>query len=260
MDDEELRQAIKWELDKYIPTSDIAKYYFDFAVLGPAKDVQGIRVLLVAAPLDMIIGITRAVKEAGLKPSAIDIEPLALQRTTNADNAIVIDIGAECCQLNLFQEGSPLVSRFIPFGGARFTAAIVQIVELDFYEAERLKRSQEALLSENIQPGLAALQQNFKQLVGELAREVSRTIDYYQLQNRNAFIDKIILTGGGAKLGHVIDNLSELFAGTQVVIHSPLAMVQISPSLNLERLQEIELQLAVAIGLALRGSDEKYGD
>lgn len=263
MNDEELRQAVKWELDKYISTPDAANYYFDFAVLGSAKDMQNIRVLLVAAPLEMINGLTRAVKQAGLNPLAIDIEPLALQRTMEkANNAIVIDIGAECCQLNLFQQGSPLVSRFIPLSGGRFTEAIGKVLELNFYEAEKLKKQHKGLLTKNSQAGEVptAVHQSLKLLVGELAREIRRTTDYYQMQNRDAFIDKVVLTGGGAQLDNLADHLSTLLAGTQMVIHAPLHLLQISPSLSLEWLQGIELQIAVAIGLALRRSDDKNGD
>lgn len=261
MNDKELRQAIKWELDKYIPTTEAANYYFDFAILEAPQAGRDIRVLLVAAPLEMITGITNAVKQAGLKPLAIDIEPLALQRTMEkADNVIIIDIGANCCQLNLFQQGFPLVSRFIPLSGARFTEVIMQALVLDFYDAEKFKIQANALMQRN-QAALvpASVQQGLKLLAAELAREIRRTTDYFQMQNREATFERIVLTGGGAKLASLTDNLSELLTEMQVITHSPLHLLQISPSLNLEHLEKIKLQMAVAIGLALRGSDEKNG-
>jgi type IV pilus assembly protein PilM len=254
MSDEELRQAITWEADKYIPSADAENYYFDFAVAKSAKNLPACRVLLVAAPLAMINGITAGLKAAGLKPLALDIEPLALQRTMKqANNAIVADIGDACCKLYLFQQGFPLVARFIPFSGARYTEVLwQQTQEPDLSKAEKEKgqyRNEPSTLSYQDEEGLVAA----------LAREIHRTIDYYQMQNRNAFIDKIIVTGGRAQLGILAANLAELLPGSEVVVHSPITSLQISPSLSKERIQEIELPIAVAIGLALRGSDENNG-
>lgn len=262
MNDKELRQAIKWELDKYIPATETAKYYFDFAKLDATEAARDNRVLLVAAPLKMITGITNAVKQAGLKPLAIDIEPLALQRTMEkADNVIMIDIGANCCQLNLFQQGFPLVSRFIPLSGARFTEVFMQALDLNLCEAEKLKSRTTALMQRTHADQVpASVQHGLKLLLAELAREIRRTADYFQMQNREAAFDRIILTGGGAKLANLPNNLSELLTGMQVITHSPLRMLQISPSINLKHLQNIELQMAIAVGLALRGSDENNGD
>ncbi|MBP2635085.1 MAG: ftsA 1 [Firmicutes bacterium] len=253
MSDEELRQAIKWELDKYIPSADAENYYFDFVVLESAKNLQSCRVLLVAAPLAMINRMTRVLKEAGLKPIALDIEPLALQRTMKqANNAIVVDIDDECCKLTLFQQGFPLVARFIPFSGAGHTEVLWQTLEPDLSKAE--KRT-----TRYGDEPVAVSQQDVKSLVAVLAREIRRTIDYYQMQNRDAFIDKIIVTGGRAQLGNLAANLAELLPETEVVVHSPVMQLQLSPSLSKERMQEIELPIAVAIGLALRGSDENNG-
>lgn len=254
MSNEELRQAITWELDKYIPSKDAENYYFDFTIVESAQSLTTCRVLLVAAPLAMINGITGVLKAAGLIPQAIDLEPLALQRTMKqANDAIVADIGDKCCKLYLFQQGVPLVARFIPFSGARSTEVIwQQPVADDLRKAEKEKepyRHEPAAVSYQDQAGLVAA----------LAREIRRTIDYYQMQNSNAFVDKIIVTGGRAQPGILAASLQELLPGIEVVVHSPATLLQISPSLSKERMQEIELPIAVTIGLALRGSDENNG-
>lgn len=256
---EELQQAIKWDLDKYVTTANASDYYFDFATIEASKDTNEIRVLLVAAPLAMITGLTNLVRKLGLRPLAIDIEPLALQRTMKqANNVIIIDIGAEFCQLDLFQQGSPLVSRLIPHGGNRYTETIMREQELNFAEAERLKQ-QKILFADGNQADerVAHVQQPLQLLIEELAREVLRTADYYQMQNRNAVIEKIILTGGGAKLNNLAFTLTQQLPGIPVNIHTPLLSVSISPSLDDKWLKSIELQMAVAIGLALRrGGDD----
>ncbi|SDE84328.1 type IV pilus assembly protein PilM [Sporomusa acidovorans] len=251
---EELQQAIKWDLDKYVTTANASDYYFDFATIEASKDTHEIRVLLVAAPLAMITGLVSLARKLGLKPLAVDIEPLALQRTMEqASNVIIIDIGAEFCQVNLFQQGSPLVSRLIPLGGNRYTETIMRELKLNFAEAERLKQQKELLVADNqADERLAYLQQSLQLLIEELAREVRRTVDYYQMQNRNAIIEKIILTGGGTKLSNLAFTLTQQLPDIPVIIHTPLLSLPISPSLDDKWLKRIELQIAVAVGLALR--------
>lgn len=253
----ELRQAIKWELDKYIPPAEVDNYYFDFAVVSPACQEEEMKVLLVAAPLERIITLTDLTKELGFKPVAIEIEPLALYRTMDkADNSIVVDLGAYLCQLHIFQQGVPLVSRFIPLGGVRYTEVIMQTMNLDFHEAERMKLRQKLLLDCPDMSGENSSVTNcLKLLVAELSREICRMMDYYKMQNRSAIIDRIILTGGSAQLLNLAGKLAEQLEDTHVVVHTPLTEIQLAPSLDTEWLTSKAPQLAVAIGLALRGGE-----
>lgn len=256
MSTDELREAIKWDLDKYIPAADVNSYYFDFAIVGQPQAAE-VKVLLVAAPLATIMTLLGVLKGLGLKPMAIDIEPLAVYRTLkDAANSIVIDIGANTCQMTIFQNGSPAVTRFIPLGGASYTEVIMRSLELEFHEAERLKIRQRGLLAKNIngeEPSYVHTQ--LSMLVEELGREIRRTADYYLIQNRTAVINSILLTGGGSQLDNIDVNLALQLGDTQVWLSNPLEFVTISPSLDTDWLTGIGPQLAVAIGLALRGGD-----
>jgi type IV pilus assembly protein PilM len=257
MTDEELRQAIRWDLDKYIP-ADAENYYFDFAVVGAGKQPHEVRVLLVAAPQSMIDAVTAICKEVGLKPVAIDIEPLAISRTfTCAANSMVVDIGQKLCQLTIFQDNCPVVARLIPLGGARYTDVIKNSLELDYSEAELLKQRQRGLLqaaSGNAPEG-SSVHRQLTLIVEELSREIRRTADYYQAQNREAVIDGVILTGGGAQLDNLAGNIAAQLGGIEVKLHNPLGEIGITKSFDAEWLHTIAPQLTVAIGLALRGGE-----
>ena len=218
MNTTELREAIKWDIEKYVPFAS-ESYYFDFSIVGPGKTDMEMRVLLVAAPKEMINSVIAATKEAGLRPIAIDIEPLALYRAVNVENSLVIDIGAQITQMVVFQGGSPVVTRTIPLGGRRFTTTIMQVLELDAEEAELLKQRQKNLLQA---PGVVGqptmVHQQLEILVAELVREIARTMEYYRMQNKDALIEKVVVTGGGAKL----DNLmAHLVAGLNMPVIAP---------------------------------------
>jgi len=125
--------------------------------------------------------------------------------------------------------------------------------EEELREAENLKQRQKGLLHRVGWPDEpSALHRQLDLVVGELVREVRRTVEYYQIQNRDAVIDKIFLTGGASKL----DNLAQHIAAQlnmPVLLHQPLRTLSSVPALDQDYLNRLFPQLATAIGLALRG-------
>lgn len=254
MNQEELQEAIKWDMEKYVPYEP-GSYYYDFVVIGPGNNELEIKVLLVAAPHGIVNTLVNVVKQADCKPIAIDIEPLAIYRTLrDADNALIIDIGSYVSQLVMFQGASPAVSRFIPLGGRSFTEAIMRSLRINYAEAEHLKLCQTGQLKHPDSAGeLPIIHQQFELLIDELAREVRRTVDYYQVQNQEAVIDKLYLCGGGARLTNLLPHIAAKLGRLPVLMHNPLAAVTSSPSLDTYYLQAMASQFAIAIGLAMRG-------
>jgi type IV pilus assembly protein PilM len=119
MTDAELREAIKWDMEKYVPFAP-GSYYYDFAIVDKATEESEMKVLLVAAPHDLVNTIVNCVKAAGLKTSVVDIEPLAILRSlTGAENSVVVDLGGDAAQVIVFQNGSPTVMRSCRRGGPR---------------------------------------------------------------------------------------------------------------------------------------------
>ncbi len=53
MEQEELKEAIKWDMDKYVPYEPDS-FYHDFAIIGKTQNELELKVLLVAAPLDVV--------------------------------------------------------------------------------------------------------------------------------------------------------------------------------------------------------------
>ena len=248
---EELGVAIKWDLEKYIPYAPNS-YYFDYSIVGQGNTETEIKVLLVAAPIDNINNIIDIINIVGLKIIAVDVEPLALYRIfTDAEKAMVIDIGALLSQVTVFQNGSPAVIRNIPIGGQNFTNVIMQTLKIGISEAEHIKQQQLILLQEDVKTEYSEVKHQLELLATEFARDIRRTADYYQQQNKNAIIDKVFITGGGAKLGNLVQYLA-LQLDMSAVIHDPLAKLKIPASFDKTYLAQVAPQLGTAIGLALR--------
>lgn len=248
----ELKEAIKWELEKYIPFESDS-YYHDYAIIGPGKTEAELRVLLVAAPRRLVDSLIHVVKAANCRPLAIDIEAVALSRTLpEGENAAVIDIGGHSSQIIIFQESIPVVTRSLPFGSRRFTEVIMQTLQLDYLAAERSKQNLTGLLQGNNLAGeKTAVLQQLAEVSGEIVREVRRTLEYYQLQNRETVIERMHLTGGGARMDKLAEQFTAQFGNSQLVAHNSLARVQLGPSVDEPYLRGLAPQLAVALGLAL---------
>jgi type IV pilus assembly protein PilM len=254
MTQEELQEAIKWDLEKYIPYAP-ESYYFDFSIVGKGDIETEIKVLLVAAPHELINSLTTIIKSVDLVPVAVDVEPLALYRTfINAENAIVIDIGKMISQVTIFQNGSPAVIRNIPIGGERMTEVIMEVEELTDAEAEQVKQGQFDLINEDMTGKYAEVNQQLKLLLTEFCRDIRRTAEYYQLQNNAAIIDKMYITGGGSKMINLIPYLATQL-DLPIVLHDPLVKLEIPSFFDKKHLQQIAPQLSTAIGLSLRGGE-----
>ena len=241
MKQEELREAVRWDIEKYVPFPPDS-YYYDFAVLKECLETMEIDVFLVAAPKRIIDGIADVLQKAGLKPMAIDIEPLAIYRTMeNAENSLLVDIGAELSHITIFQDGAPVLTRMIQLSGNRFTERIMESIGMDRTAAESMKRA-----------ALPELQPHVNQFASELASEIHRTVDYFQAQNKQVKLERVFLSGGGTKLLNLPQQL-EQEVDLAVVVHDPFTSLEIDDSFDRQYIQTVAPQMAAAVGLALRG-------
>ncbi len=256
----ELAEAIKWNLEEYVPYP-IDSFYYDFTVIGPSDDGIKLQILLVAAPHDVVDPLIAAVTAAGLQLVAIETEVLALFRTlrgqkksrSNRDNCLILDIGAQLSQISIFQQGAPMFTRIIPLGGLQFTQVIMRTRNLDFDEADQLKFKRTGLLQPVDYCGeQSVVHQELELLINEMTREMRRTIDYYITQNNRAVIDQIFLAGGGANFENVLPHVNNQLDMT-IELHNPLAFIAVSSAFEPRFLQAVGPQMAIAIGLALRG-------
>lgn len=230
---DELAEAIKWDIPKYVPY-EADSYEFDYAVTGQDPNSGDLRVLVVAAPKKVVQQLIQVVRKAGLTPVAVDIEPLAVYRTLagtlGSANALLLDVGTVGTQISLFQQGNPVFTRVVPVGEARFAAA-------------------QASIAAGKEEGSADLEE----ILEELSQEVRRTSQFSNLQNKQVAIEKVIVTGAAD-----VDNLvRQLKPRIELPLtgYNPLAALTVSPSISASHAQKVGPQLAVALGLAMRGDE-----
>jgi type IV pilus assembly protein PilM len=264
MTEDELEESIKWEAEQYIPF-DINDVNIDFHVLGTVdtKEAQAqLSVLLVAAKKDKLNDYMRLVTEAGLNPVVIDVDAFALENMYGVNYEIqegevvaLINIGASVMNINILKSGSSVFTRDISIGGNRYTEAIQRDLGLSYEDAERAKEGQQA---EGVDR--EALTNIITTVNGEVLAEISRSFDYFKTttaQEHQSRIDKIMVSGGVAKVNGFVSDLSGKLGVTTEIVN-PFRKIEVNPKLfNVEFVQEMAPDAAVGVGLAIRRQGDR---
>jgi len=276
MSDRQLRRSIQWEARNYIsfPVEDSVVEFqiLDRPEAGTASGGQ-MRVMLVAAPRDMVDSQVETMELAGLEPVAVEIQPFAALRgllasnghaQTDGETTALIGIGAAYTEITIVKDREFVLSRMIPIAGNAFSESIKNALEVDIDEANRIKETAtQVVLSEEeratLDPSAQQARRAIEPLLDELIREVRRSLAYhdYQQQSPDAEagelgVSQILLSGGGAKLPRIHEYFQSQLGVPVTVLnvfgHSRLQARGVNP----EYLQSHAPTLLVAAGLALR--------
>ena len=251
MPEEELSEAIKWEAKKYI-TMDPKEAIMDHLVLGEVTEegVKKAEIVMAAAPRGLVQDRISLIQGAGLVPLAVDVVPFALWRSIKMkkeETVTLIDIGAGITDINIVERGILHFSRDISLAGNDFTSAISKEMNLDFSQAERMKK-EEGLNLEKETPATKAMRGPLERLVVE----IERSFHYFTAQAPGRKIDRIILSGGSARLKG-IDKYLNSSLGTPVELCNPLADIEFDEgTFDRRHLEDLGPRMAVVFGLARR--------
>lgn len=255
MSREELEDAIETEAQQYIPF-DIEDVNVDFQILEPDEMMQEgeMGILLVAVRKEKVDEHIELIKEAKLDPIVIDVDAFAVENAYELNYEIdpdlivgLVDIGAGTMNINILQDGISSFVRDISIGGDHYTEAIQKEFNVNFEMAERLKRGQlvEGIAQEDV---LAIV----NTVSDDIAVEIQRSFDFFRASTMDVAIDKLYLSGGCSLFGG-IDRFFEEKLGVEVEILNPFRNIKINPrKFDVDYLESIAPQAAVAIGLALR--------
>lgn len=293
MDAKELKEAIKWEAERYIPYP-IDDVSLDFDVLDDvpgASDDGQMEVVIAAAPTEAIARQVEVLRLAGLEPTVIDLKSFSTLRalrgnllgehltkstltgtnyTEGGEVALVMEIGASSSVISLVRGDRMLMARNINVAADDFTTALQKAFDLDFASAEEVKigyatattptEDEEDLLNFDMareQYSPARVFEVVRPVLGELITEVRRSMEFYRVQSGDIVIDRTFLAGGGAKLRGLAPAISDAL-GFRVEVASPWLTVQTDQaSVDTGYLQTNAPEFTVPLGLALRGVNSR---
>ncbi len=257
MSEAELAEAIQWEAGQYIPF-DLEEVKIDHQVLETDPATGNLNVLLVAAKRDLIAEYSSILGQAGLSPSAIDIDSFCVQNAYEINYPIhgneitaLVNMGASTTNICVLKGTNPLFWRDIQAGGNNYTDTLQREMSLTFDQAEAIKKGEaiEGVRAEQAVPILNAVTEEF-------GAELKKTLDFFRVTTSESAIHKMVLSGGGTKVPNLDRYLSQFF-GIPVEVMNPFQNITVPErEFPVDTVNRLAPSFAVAVGLALRKMGE----
>jgi type IV pilus assembly protein PilM len=252
---EELEESIDWHAEEHIPY-DLADVSLDYHVTEENNDA--IQVLIAACKRERIDNVKQVIQLAGKQPVVVDVDTFALQNCyeinyepNQTQTVALLNIGAATMNVNIVRGTRSLFTRDITIGGSQFTDVLQRGLGISYSQAEAVKRGMPAPV-DNEEKSIEPLMDNVMELI---ALEIQKTFDFYRAtsDDGNAMVEKILLCGGGSKLARLPEELSARLE-VPVEILNPFQRITVDTrKFDPDYLKEIMPEMAVAVGLALRG-------
>lgn len=255
LSDEKMLQAVRLDADKYIPFN-VEEVELDAQRLSVGADAAGkpeMKVLLVAAKKTIVADHARMLTELGLQPALVGVDGFALGNAWELGDLVhpgiqdpgrtvaLIDIGSTKATINILRDNVTCFAREVPMGGQDLTNAIARRTGLEPMQAEALKRN----------PGdqLAVVQEACSQVLEDLGNEINLSFDFFENQF-DGEVQDVRLTGGTALLPFLEENFERIFE-KRTKTWNPVEGLKVrADNVDVEQLNQLAPQLAVAIGLA----------
>src|SRR6185503_9353601 len=251
---DELEESIDWHAEEHIPY-DLSDVSLDYQVTAESSDAT--HVLIAACKRERIDNIRQAIQLSGRQPVVIDVDTFALQNCyeanynpTESDVVTLLNIGASTMNVNIVKGSRSLFSRDITVGGSQFTDVLQRNLGLSYQQAEAAKRG--AALPNADEKAIEPLMSNVTEIV---ANEIQKTFDFYRTtsEDRHTVVKKILISGGGSKLQGLAQELSARLE-LPVEVMNPFRNIKVdNRKFDPGYINDIMPEMAVAVGLAIRG-------
>jgi len=259
MNENEVKEAIHWEIESNIPIS-VDETYYDWQIVD--NDSKKTKILAVATPRKIIDNYLEVFDAADLIVSAFEPVSIATGRSIidieDKSSILILDIGLDGTGYAIFNGGYPVFTSCGSVTGKLFTDAVASYFGVDWKKAESYK----------IKVGLGSNKKEreealsiYGSLLSLLLEEIEKTIAFFESQlaknngggkdgDQERTVSKIILCGGGSNLRGLASFLA---------LNLKKTVIQADPWKNVNfgnRLPQISKEEAqgyiTAIGLALR--------
>lgn len=256
MSEDELEESIDWHAEEHIPY-DLAEVSLDYQVTNSTSDSTN--VLIAACKRERIDNVRQAVQLAGKEPFVIDVDTFALQncyefnyQPDESQVVTLLNIGASTMNVNIVKGTRSLFTRDITVGGSQFTDVLQRSLGLSFQQAEAVKRGVDHVVEGLEEKAIEPLITNVTEIV---AMEIQKTFDFYRAttEDTETVVQKILISGGGSKLQGLANDLSSRLE-LPVEVMDPFRNIKVdSKKFDPDYMSEIMPEMAVAVGLAMRG-------
>jgi type IV pilus assembly protein PilM len=245
----DLRAAMKYEIEKYIPfeANDVIA---DFHILGDVpQDKRNMKVILVAAKKTKIFSLIEALNKINIKVRVVDIQAFACYNAFTAVHAgemkgltVLLDIGYETSSLMILADKEPAFIREISIGDGDVADTFRKKMGLDDpakagpFDLGVQAGEQEVLFAESVEP---------------LLSQIRLSVNYFMNNNPKAELPGMIYLSGELCEMREFQNQIKTHLDLAPRVWDCLAAVDIHPDVQ-SNLTVNRALMPVSIGLALR--------
>lgn len=257
MKEDEVKEAIKWEIEANIPLT-LDQVYYDWQILdlNLTKEKDKMSVLVIAVSRANVDQFQEVLEGAGLEPVGLETESIAEARSLLLESeekktTLIVDIGDRRSSFLVAIGSSPCFTSSVPLSSQMITEAISKSLQISFEQAETMKiKNGLGSMAEKSPVFLAA-----EPILESIAVEIEKSIDFFLTSfTTSQKIEHIIFCGGGSNMHGLLPYMAKRL-GRPVEIGNPWINVHLGKRLPLID-HDHSIQYSTAIGLALRGLDE----
>lgn len=211
MKEEEIRESLLLQLEKHVPISP-AEAIFDFDIVKIEKKNALLQVAVMSQGI--VQSYVDAFHQAGLTPTALELEPQAIARSVVAhkdqETYMIVDFGATRTGLSVVDTGHVLFTTTIDVGGNDLVKILADTYKVSPAKAEVLKNKHGLKDNETTEKALPALREK----VELLAEAINTNYNYWHGHSDGAVhqdepITKVLICGGNARLPGLIEVMKE---------------------------------------------------
>ena len=252
VNEHQARELMRWEAEQHVPF-DMESVELDFQILDPEGTGPEMQVLLVAAKRELVESKMRVLSESGLEPSVVDVDAFALHNAfeLNHPDALaglvgLLNIGHEVTNINILDDGVPILTRDITVGTRKFREDLQRDHGLSLDDAATMIQGYDR--TEPLDAVVAVRGD-------EIVTGIDRAIAFLATNSRSAgALRTMFLCGGGSRIPGLDDLLGDRL-GIPMEHANSLGNLQIADgALDGLVIDEVAPLLMLPIGLALRQS------
>lgn len=249
MKESDAREVIRWEAEQHVPF-DIKSVELDFQILNPHDDGMQMEVLLVAAKRELVDNKVGLLQDAGINPVVIDVDAFALHNAfehnyPESQEGIIalVNVGHETTNVNILENGVPILTRDIPFGSRRIREDLQRERGLTAEQAEDVVQARETVDD---------LERFVDASADEIAVGIERASAFLMTRDDGETLGRIFLSGGGARVPGMVEALGRRM-NVETRLVNPFERVPVRPDAAGEvSIEEAAPMLLLPLGLALR--------
>lgn len=189
------------------PIADAEIRYIEAADVRQGKELLR-EIIVIATPRHDLAASIETIEKAGLRPVAVDIEPMAILRTyarqyrrddDRGQRVMYVHVGHSKTAVIIAEDDLALFIKYIDVGGRLMDQAVATEFDMTMEEATAIRRNNgDRRIDQQDAEVAHSIDRAVRPIVEQIFEELSRCIRYHSVTFRGKPLARIVLSGGEA--------------------------------------------------------------